>query len=138
MTTVTDISSRQAQPTSGSSRQAQPTSGSSRQVQPTSHPSPLTHLSTTPGRIVGAAGLMVVLAGIAAGLIASFAAGTGGGLRSLAGQDVPEVTATTGLYFSLNDMDAQVANVLLVGTDRAQAADRSQDLVHLPAGQGDR
>jgi hypothetical protein len=32
------------------------------------------------------------------------------------------------LYFSVNDMDAQVANVLLTGNDPALAADRQEDL----------
>ena len=43
-------------------------------------------------------------------------------------QDAQEADATTGLYFSLNDMDAQVANVLLAGGDTALAANRTQDL----------
>ena len=51
-----------------------------------------------------------------------------GEFRSIGTRQVPEVDAATGLYFSLNDMDAQVANVLLVGGDPALAASRSQDL----------
>ena len=38
-----------------------------------------------------------------------------GEFQSIGNRQVPEVDAATGLYFSLNDMDAQVANVLLVG-----------------------
>ena len=39
------------------------------------------------------------------------------GLLEVADRDAPEVVATTDLYFALNDMDAQVANILLVGDD---------------------
>ncbi len=52
----------------------------------------------------------------------------GGQFDSVGGRDAPEATAATGLYFSLNDMDAQVANVLLVAGDGALAAARSRDL----------
>jgi hypothetical protein len=48
--------------------------------------------------------------------------------QAMGQRDAPEADATTGLYFALNDMDAQVANVLLVGGDSALAASRSQDL----------
>ena len=37
------------------------------------------------------------------------------GLRVIGGQAAPVVVAAADLYFALNDMDAQVANVLLVG-----------------------
>lgn len=37
------------------------------------------------------------------------------GLRTIGDQAGPEVIATSDLYFALNDMDAQIANVLLVG-----------------------
>jgi hypothetical protein len=50
------------------------------------------------------------------------------GFQAMGQQDAPEANATTGLYFALNDMDAQVANVLLAGGDPALAASRSQDL----------
>jgi hypothetical protein len=52
----------------------------------------------------------------------------GGEFQSIRSRDAPEADASTGLYFSLNDMDAQVANVLLVGGDATLAHDRSQDL----------
>ena len=51
-----------------------------------------------------------------------------GEFRSIGNREVPEVDAATGLYFSLNDMDAQVANVLLVGGNASLAADRADDL----------
>jgi hypothetical protein len=48
--------------------------------------------------------------------------------QAMGRQDAPEADATTGLYFALNDMDAQVANVLLAGGDTVLAASRTQDL----------
>jgi hypothetical protein len=41
-------------------------------------------------------------------------------------QSEPEVLATTDLYFRLSHMDAQVANVLLVGPQRGLGIDRQQ------------
>jgi len=51
-----------------------------------------------------------------------------GDFQAIGQRDAPEAGATTGLYFALNDMDAQVANVLLVGGDTALAGSRAQDL----------
>jgi len=51
-----------------------------------------------------------------------------GDFQAIGQRDAPEADATTGLYFALNDMDAQVANVLLVGGDTALAGNRTQDL----------
>jgi hypothetical protein len=65
---------------------------------------------------------------VLATVIAVAFSGVAGGLSAMGGTDAPEVTAATGLYFSLNDMDAQVANVMLAGTDGALAGDRPQYL----------
>jgi hypothetical protein len=70
----------------------------------------------------------VVLACCLAAAIAIVFGGLGGEFQSTGQRDAPEVNAATGLYFSLNDMDAQVANMLLVGGDARLADDRSQDL----------
>ena len=70
---------------------------------------------------------MALAWGLAA-VMAVASAGLGGQFRSIGNRDAPAVDSTTGLYFSLNDMDAQVANVLLVGGGASLAADRSQDL----------
>jgi hypothetical protein len=61
-------------------------------------------------------------------VIAAAFSGVTGGLSAIGGTDAPEVTAATGLYFSLNDMDAQVANVMLAGTDPALAGGRPRYL----------
>ena len=70
----------------------------------------------------------VALACCLAAVIAVASGALGGQFQSIGNSDAPAVNSTTGLYFSLNDMDAQVANVLLVGGDATLAADRAQDL----------
>ncbi|HEX8005247.1 MAG TPA: hypothetical protein VF482_02330 [Trebonia sp.] len=83
---------------------------------------------STPGRTFSGAAAAMVLACCLAAVIAVVFGGLGGDFQSTGQRDAPEVDAATGLYFSLNDMDAQVANVLLVGGDPRLAGDRSQDL----------
>jgi hypothetical protein len=83
---------------------------------------------STPRRIkVGAAAAVALACCLAAAFVVVFG-GLGGQFASIGGRDAPEVDAATGLYFSVNDMDAQVANILLVGNDVSLAADRSQDV----------
>jgi hypothetical protein len=72
------------------------------------------------GAIVLACGLAVLGAVLLGQLRADF--------QVIGQRDAPEVGAATGLYFSLSDMDAQAANVLLVGGDPALTASRAQDL----------
>jgi hypothetical protein len=83
---------------------------------------------TTPARLRAAVCALAVLAGVLAAVIATASGGVTGDFQTIGQRDTPEVTAATGLYFSLNDMDAQVANVLLVGNDTALASDRAQDM----------
>ena len=71
---------------------------------------------------------MVLLGCCLAVAMAAMSGRLGGEFQSIGQRDAPEASATTGLYFALNDMDAQVANVLLVGGGATLAADRSQDL----------
>jgi hypothetical protein len=83
---------------------------------------------STPAKIrTGAAAAVAIACCLAAVIAVAFGA-LGGQFQSIGDRDAPTVDSTTGLYFSLNDMDAQVANVLLVGGDDALAADRAQDL----------
>jgi hypothetical protein len=49
-------------------------------------------------------------------------------LRTIGGSAGPEVVATSDLYFALNDMDAQLANVLLVGASTGLGLTRAQAL----------
>jgi hypothetical protein len=83
---------------------------------------------STPARIRSGAVAAVALACCLAAVIAVASGALGGQFQSIGNSDAPAVNSTTGLYFSLNDMDAQVANVLLVGGDATLAADRAQDL----------
>jgi hypothetical protein len=90
---------------------------------------PLTRLvrwRNTPERIRGLTALIIVLA-IALGLIMSVIfASIASGVRIIGNQAAPEVRATTDLYFRLNDMDAQVANILLVGSSHDLGESRAQ------------
>jgi hypothetical protein len=88
----------------------------------------LARLGTTPGRIRLLAAGSVAGAALLAAVIAVSFGGVAGGVSAIGGTDAPEVTASAGLYFSLNDMDAQVANVLLATAAPALAADRAQYL----------
>src|ERR1700677_3536886 len=83
---------------------------------------------STPAKIRTGAAVAVALACCLAAVIAVASGALGGQFQSIGNRDAPAVNSTTGLYFSLNDMDAQVANVLLVGGDTALAADKRQDL----------
>jgi hypothetical protein len=83
---------------------------------------------STPAKIRTGAAVAVALACCLAAVIAVASGALGGQFQSIGNRDAPAVDSTTGLYFSLNDMDAQVANVLLVGGDATLAADRAQDL----------
>jgi hypothetical protein len=78
----------------------------------------------TPGRVRLLAAASITAAALLAAVIAVAFSATGGSLRMIGGTDAPEVTSATGLYFSLSDMDAQVANMLLAGSDPALASAR--------------
>lgn len=81
---------------------------------------------TRPGRVRGMAAA-AVLSTVFLGLITAAICGSvADGLRLIGQQSEPEVLATTDLYFRLGDMDAQVANVLLVGGQRGLGIDRQQ------------
>ena len=68
-----------------------------------------------------------VLFAVFLGLITAMIFGSvASGLRLIGNQPEPEVLAATDLYSRLNDMDAQVANVLLVGRQRGLGIDRQQ------------
>jgi hypothetical protein len=60
----------------------------------------------------------LVLACFLAAVIAVLFGRLDGEFQSMGNRRVPEVDAAAGMYFSLNDMDAQVANVLLLGGTR--------------------
>jgi len=81
---------------------------------------------TTPDRVRGMT-VITLLATVALSLVTVIAFGdTTGGVRLIGQQSEPEVLAITDLYYRLNDMDAQVANVLLVGDKHGLGIDRQQ------------
>jgi hypothetical protein len=84
--------------------------------------------TSTPGRIrlLAACGALATV-----GLVALLAFEVGrerDGLHAIGDRAGPEVVASADLYFALNDMDAQVANVLLVGDARNLGFTRAQAL----------
>jgi hypothetical protein len=83
---------------------------------------------STPVRVRTWAAAAVLLACCLAALTAALLVQLHGEFRNIGTQDASEANAATGMYFALNDMDAQAANVLLAGGDTALAANRSQDL----------
>jgi hypothetical protein len=83
---------------------------------------------STPAQIRTQAAAVVALGCCLAALTAVLLGQVRGDFQAMGQQDAPEADASTGLYFSLNDMDAQVANVLLAGGDPALAASRARDL----------
>jgi hypothetical protein len=80
----------------------------------------------TPERIRGLTALAVVLTIVLGVVMAVIFSTIASGVRAIGDQAAPEVRATTDLYFRLNDMDAQVANILLVGNRTNLGLDRQQ------------
>jgi hypothetical protein len=88
----------------------------------------LAGLRTTPAQLRAGVALVVLLAcglGLLTGMV--FAA-LDSGFNAIGGHDAPLVEQSNALYYAVNDMDAQVGNVLLTGSDPALAADQQQDL----------
>jgi hypothetical protein len=72
------------------------------------------------------AAVAVIAAVFLGGITAAVSGSIASGLQVIGHRSDPEVLASTDLYFRLNDMDAQVANVLLVGRQRGPGIDRQQ------------
>ena len=85
-------------------------------------------MSTTPGRLGALAATILIAATILATIVVAGISEQHTGLTAIGDRDAPVVAATTDLYFALNDMDAQVANILLVGdaTDLGFTAAQAQ------------
>jgi len=89
---------------------------------------PRTPTLTTPAGIrLRVAVIALTAVALGAVLIVGIA-GLRAGLHVIGEQNAPAVAAASDLYFVLNDMDAQVANVLLVGDDRKLGFTRQQAL----------
>jgi hypothetical protein len=81
---------------------------------------------STPARIRALTGTGIAVAAALGVVIAVVFGSVSSGLQLIGYQAAPEVSAATSLYFHLNDMDAQVANVLLVGNLHGLGMDRQQ------------
>jgi hypothetical protein len=71
------------------------------------------------------AGAVIVPALVLGILVAAVVGSLGSGFDQLSGKAAPQVTAAADLYVALSSMDAQVANVLLVGADTGLATNRA-------------
>jgi hypothetical protein len=86
----------------------------------------LRRLRSTPGRVRLMAASAIAVSVCLGALVAALSGGIAGGVQVIGHQSDPEVLAATDLYFRLNDMDAQVANVLLVGRQHGLGISRAQ------------
>lgn len=75
--------------------------------------------------LTGAVVLPAIVLGI---VIASFVGSLGNGFDQLSQRAAPQVAAAADLYVALSNMDAQVANVLLVGNDPGLSDNRKHAL----------
>ncbi|MBB5998293.1 hypothetical protein [Streptomonospora salina] len=73
----------------------------------------------TRGRVWLLTVLCLVLIGVLFAVTGSAIARSRDGLDVIGRDEGPKVVATADLYFALSDMDAQMANVLLMGSDRS-------------------
>jgi hypothetical protein len=73
--------------------------------------------TTTPVRLRALAAAVVLLALPLATVVTLAVTSVGDGYREIGGKAAPQVVATSDLTFELNDMDADLANVLLIGDD---------------------
>lgn len=83
---------------------------------------------STPGTIRLLTAAVVVPAIILGVVVAAVVGSLGAGFDQLSGSAAPQVTASADLYVALSNMDAQVANVLLVGDDPGLSDNRSHAL----------
>lgn len=83
---------------------------------------------TTPARVRSGLIAVILLAACLATALPVVASGVDGAFQAMGQRTEPEVTAATGLYLSLTDMDSQLSNVLLVGGDKTLGPDRAADL----------
>ncbi|WP_407940786.1 hypothetical protein [Nonomuraea antri] len=83
---------------------------------------------SVPGRIRLISGITVASLALLFAALAVGSASARDGLRVIGRDAGPQVVATAGLYLALSDMDAQVANALLMGRDHAGARVEAQRL----------
>lgn len=88
-------------------------------------PAPVRRVRSVPARVRTTTGVALLSLALLFGALALGSASARDGLRVIGHDAGPQVIATAGLYLGLSDMDAQVADALLMGNeygDRRQAA----------------
>lgn len=93
-----------------------------------SHRSSRRRPATTPQRLRALATVAAAFALVFGVVVVQGVAALRGGLSDIGHQAGPQVVATSDVYFALNDMDAQVANVLLVGDEQDLGVGRARAL----------
>lgn len=86
------------------------------------------HLRTVPARIRAMTLVSVAAVGVLFGTASWTIDNARDGLTTIGHDAGPQVVATGDLFFALNDMDAQVANVLLLGRDHRLGRGREASL----------
>ncbi|WP_377267039.1 hypothetical protein [Peterkaempfera sp. SMS 1(5)a] len=90
---------------------------------------PLTHAWWNTPRLVRClTGACLVTLALAAAVIATVLSGARDGIDAIGHRAAPQAVRSADLYFALNDMDAQIANLLLFGADPDYATLRRQTL----------
>ncbi|MQY04981.1 hypothetical protein [Actinomadura macrotermitis] len=85
-------------------------------------------LKTIPGRIRASVALLLALLALM-GIVLTVAVGNARqGVQTMGHDAGPQVVATGALYFALSDMDAQVADVLLIGRDHGLGIGHDESL----------
>lgn len=85
------------------------------QTRPAAPAPPAPQRRSVPGRIRVISGITVASLALLFAALAAGSASARDGLRVIGRDAGPQVVATAGLYLALSDMDAQVANVLVMG-----------------------
>ncbi|MGP3965654.1 hypothetical protein ACTWPT_57895 [Nonomuraea sp. 3N208] len=100
---------------------------------------PVRRKESIPGRVRTLSGLSLLTLTLLLAAILAGAASTGSGLRTIGHDAGPQVLATTGLYRQMSEMDALVAETLLLGREygpQQQADLTSYDLRRLEISEG--
>ncbi|MGK5558528.1 hypothetical protein ACSNOI_43700 [Actinomadura kijaniata] len=85
-------------------------------------------LRTVPGRIRLLTALAIAAVAVVAAVVGSAVENARDGVRTIGRDAGPSVVATGDLYFALSDMDAQVADILLIGREHSLGIGRQGSL----------
>ncbi|MBW8481943.1 hypothetical protein K1Y72_06170 [Actinomadura sp. PM05-2] len=85
-------------------------------------------MKTVPGRIRACAALLLALLALLAAVLTAALDNARDGVQTIGHDAGPQVVATGKLYFALSDMDAQVADILLIGREQSLGIGRQGSL----------